>query len=249
MNCLLDNLKPNPIRTEVSMLKAMVIIALFSLAGLCSGQCTKDVDCKGNRICVNGQCVDSGTAPSVPIPAARPEGEASKRGGVVAVSVEPLGIVEYGPTIMAEFGRRAVGFVRLRFANLGILPYVLASNSTDDFIFGIGAAAGFRYYFDHGGDMRGFRIGGSLEYLYIKTEDNEGTNDEYLTHALLPNFDVGYRWIFGNGFILSAGAIGGWEFPIRTTSKNKVTGGPAVYKNSFEASPIGLLTCEVGYLF
>lgn|GEM_PF-5236796 len=34
------------------------ICALLAIAvpqSWCVGQCTKDVDCKGNRICVNGQ--------------------------------------------------------------------------------------------------------------------------------------------------------------------------------------------------
>jgi hypothetical protein len=52
------------------MLRFIGIIAVLSLCALpASGQCTRDTDCKGNRICQNGQCVEPQASPS-PQPAA-----------------------------------------------------------------------------------------------------------------------------------------------------------------------------------
>jgi hypothetical protein len=52
------------------MLRLIGIIVALSLCALpASGQCTKDMDCKGNRICLNGQCVEPQSSPS-PQPAA-----------------------------------------------------------------------------------------------------------------------------------------------------------------------------------
>ncbi|MBM4360526.1 MAG: hypothetical protein FJ096_20665, partial [Deltaproteobacteria bacterium] len=44
---------------------AAVALAPFALLAACSsdeGGCTKDIDCKGDRICASGECVDSSTA-------------------------------------------------------------------------------------------------------------------------------------------------------------------------------------------
>jgi len=46
---------------------ALIIIATVALQGAAaSAQCTKDTDCKGNRICQNGECVAPAPAPPPP---------------------------------------------------------------------------------------------------------------------------------------------------------------------------------------
>lgn len=46
------------------VLTAFSISLLLLNQSLLYAQCTKDVDCKGNRICVNGECVEPSTESS-----------------------------------------------------------------------------------------------------------------------------------------------------------------------------------------
>src|SRR5450759_399849 len=44
--------------------RAMFVVALaLALASEAFGQCTKDTDCKGDRVCVNGTCTDPSAKP------------------------------------------------------------------------------------------------------------------------------------------------------------------------------------------
>ena len=41
------------------MIPAFLMVVLFAIGTF--SQCTKDTDCKGNRVCVNGECVEPST--------------------------------------------------------------------------------------------------------------------------------------------------------------------------------------------
>jgi hypothetical protein len=64
---------------------AVVAVALSCAAGRAGAQCTKDIECKGDRICNEGRCVDPSPAPAVVVPAA---GEAAP-GAAPAVADRP----------------------------------------------------------------------------------------------------------------------------------------------------------------
>jgi hypothetical protein len=66
---------------------AAVAIALSCVAGRAGAQCTKDIECKGDRICRDGACTDPSPAPVVTAPAA---GEAAPLPATTeAVAMEP----------------------------------------------------------------------------------------------------------------------------------------------------------------
>jgi curli biogenesis system outer membrane secretion channel CsgG len=56
----------------MTMNHAMVSAILIVFTGLAAAQCTKDSDCKGSRICVNGVCTDPAAQPQTPPAAAIP---------------------------------------------------------------------------------------------------------------------------------------------------------------------------------
>lgn len=72
------------------------------------GQCSKDTDCKGNRICVKGACVDPTSSPTTPVtPTPVPEASvaAPSEAEVTAcvATLEDLGRL-YGTVIRMEYG-------------------------------------------------------------------------------------------------------------------------------------------------
>ena len=49
-----------------------LLLAVATFGRLASAQCQSDADCKGERVCVNGQCVVPGSASATPEPAPAP---------------------------------------------------------------------------------------------------------------------------------------------------------------------------------
>jgi hypothetical protein len=84
-------------------------VSVFVLgASSAAGQCTKDTDCKGNRICVNGACVDPGPSvnaaePSAPQNTEPPTRPTEAEVKVCVAKLEDLGRM-YGTVIRVEYG-------------------------------------------------------------------------------------------------------------------------------------------------
>lgn len=91
-----------PFALAVSAFCLSVSIGSFAVA-----QCTKDTDCKGNRVCVNGACVDppGGATPSAPAASPDSEATAPSEGEVRAcvAALEDLGRL-YGDVLRVEYG-------------------------------------------------------------------------------------------------------------------------------------------------
>ena len=73
-----------------------------------TGQCTKDIDCKGNRICVKGACVDPSPNANSAEPSATQNNEAPSRPSEAEVKacvakLENLGRM-YGTVLRVEYG-------------------------------------------------------------------------------------------------------------------------------------------------
>src|SRR3954468_7652274 len=51
------------------LLRALVAVSVLAVPGVALAECTKDTDCKGDRVCERGVCV----APADRAPPARPE--------------------------------------------------------------------------------------------------------------------------------------------------------------------------------
>jgi hypothetical protein len=93
---------------QLSAALTLVLCFLLSSAPTALGQCHKDTDCKGNRICVKGSCVDpssSNSMPSSPAPSSDTSPAAPSEAEVTAcvAALEDLGRL-YGTVIRMEYG-------------------------------------------------------------------------------------------------------------------------------------------------
>jgi hypothetical protein len=120
------------------------------------------------------------------------------------------GAALWGLSTTFEWGSRAALEVRLRFPNLGVLPYEMAENLTyedeyNDFKWGLGGAVGVRGYPLRGSVMNRLYIGALLEYYHVN-----GSREAYDWNQgfLIPQAEAGYRWTFKN-FLVGVGLAGG----------------------------------------
>jgi hypothetical protein len=155
----------------------------------------------------------------------------------LALSINPLGFVEFGPLINAEVGltKNLVLNSHIRFATLGLLSYVTAD--WPDRITGLAYGGGVLYFF---GEKRNKPYVGILSE-YQKTKDfweNSSEIDKIITFM----FNGGYRFRFENGFFINTGAFFGlgyshWVWTGSSTQEDK----------EFHAA--GLLEVTLGFEF
>ncbi len=139
-----------------------------------------------------------------------------------ALSLNPLGFIQFGPVINAEFGikENIVLNTHVRFPSVGLLTYVVKYHDDGlDELSGIAFGGGFIYFF--GEYMSKPYIGGMLEYhrtesLYAK---DEGWEWSQIDRSVVFIFNGGYRWRFEGGFFVNTGAFLGaavgnydWEY-------------------------------------
>lgn len=224
--------------------------------------CAKDTDCKGDRICVAGQC----QAPSGAASRAEPSGGASSapsRGALgdvadsmVGLNVDVGGLLFYGPSIDLEVGTRFAVYAEVRAIGFGLVRWAIAGetngehNSVGATDYGLGA--GFRYYFGNKANRQGLYVGGLVEY--ISTDSIANSEDpKYIYHTvdLLLGATVGYRWVFKSGMTLGAGGAVGFVKVLEASSYLEGSGAPlpSGYRNDAADGVGGLLTLEVGYAF
>jgi tetratricopeptide (TPR) repeat protein len=128
------------------------------------------------------------------------------------IHVNALGVLQFGLMPTVEIGRQMSVLFNAHIFAAGALSYLLLpDDENDSFKEGWGGGMRLRYY--PSGAQRGFFFGGGAEYVYIKTADEEDDEAEYITHALVPMGDVGYRWVWGR-FLFAAGGLAGVAVPI-----------------------------------
>jgi hypothetical protein len=64
-------------------------MALWCAAGRADAQCTKDIECKGDRICRDGACTDPSPAPVVAVPGAAGEAPGTQQAPTESVATQP----------------------------------------------------------------------------------------------------------------------------------------------------------------
>lgn len=167
-----------------------------------------------------------------------------------ALSVNPIGFVQFGPIINVEFGivKNLVLNTHVRFTPLGLLSYVVRSDSDGlDKLSGIAYGGGIYYFF---GEKRSKPYTGiTVEYdksdaLYAKDSQWEWSEIDK-TVVLAAN--GGYRFRFLSGFFINTGANFGvalvkwnWEYS-DSTYGNGGTGN--------EVKPFGMLEVTFGKEF
>ena len=209
-----------------SSLWGFILIILLASFPSQSNACTKDTDCKGDRICVQSVCSAANMAPKniVSRPSSDPdeelvdeEGQASAKGeSRTAFHTNLLGLLQYGLTPSLEMGGAQTVLIRSRILNTGYLPYLLAEGEGTIFNFGLGAGLQLRNYFGTT-SQRGPYFGVGIEVIYTKTTlDSENNPEEYKTYSLVPQIELGFRWDFP-GYLLGVGAFLGAQMPVKAT--------------------------------
>lgn len=161
---------------------------------------------------------------------ARIESESPSANSHFNLHVNALGILQFGLVPGVEFGGRHFGLSgRVRVMTTGLLSHLVLADPSDDeeFTSGVGVAAIGRYYSGAGGNMRGFYVGGGLEWLTDRIEDKTDDREAYVTTVLIPQVDTGYRWVWGR-FLLDLGAGVGYAI-VQSATTEDLSGGQDRY--------------------
>ncbi len=127
-------------------LAALVVLLLAGSTAV--AQCTKDTDCKGDRVCVSGACVDATTElPPPPAPAVAPRPDSSPGSspglpadGGWAFPAAIIGFVSSGLVLTLALGSEATRQDQIPSLPLGILATVTAA-AAGPVVFAGGASA------------------------------------------------------------------------------------------------------------
>jgi hypothetical protein len=235
----------------------VAVIAFMTLAAHEALACSSDVDCKGDRVCKNGQCVDpspsqrpaprapQGEPQRVPAEAAAAPSSGPAADKTTSVYVNSLGLLQFGLAPTIEFGSKLAVNARVHLFNTGVLPYVLAGEDTLNFSWGLGA--GLRGYSGQGGNLRGGYWG--VQALYVSWSETWKEKILYETKAVALLAEGGYRWVYPSGFTLGVGIVAG-PAPILDAS-TKAVNGYTLYpgdKNDASTMFIGFLTVDLGFM-
>ena len=194
---------------------AFICACLWSSVGL---TCTKDTDCKGDRICIEGGCTNPTTRERTTNDQKKPEKTGSR-----SFHFNILGLLQFGLTPTVEWGEQTTFLARARILNTGALAYLMSAMEDEDFIVGLGLSGQIRHYLGQQAQDGPF-FGGGLEILYSQSEGDE----TYETYYVAPQFEAGYRWN-QVGYFSSVGAFLGTGLPVHTEGYDDgasiVTGG------------------------
>ncbi len=134
--------------------------------------------------------------------------------GKFALSVEPLGFVQFGPLVNAEIGLtdNLVLNAHVRFATAGLLMKIAFRDEVPDKVENIAFGGGLKYFF--GDNKNKPYIGVMGEFGKRTFVDDQG--EPYETENTMNHFDFimngGYRFRSASGFYLTTGAYVGAEF-------------------------------------
>jgi hypothetical protein len=217
----------------------------------CNPSCAQGEACVGHGICERRAPEDrSVVAPAIsqlPAPAAAVPRSASVDSNL-AFHLNLLGLAQLGPTIALEMGGRTTSLsLRFRAMNAGALSYVIIAKSYDDQTLGFsyGLAAALRFYLGGGGNMRGFFVSPGVEYVSTRVE--EESSIAYNTRLVIPELEIGYRWVFGS-FLVDVG--GGVGYAIVTDANSELlVDGATFYANDAKSQPGALGTVSIGAFF
>jgi len=170
-----------------------------------------------------------------------------------SLSINPLGFIQFGPLISAEFGINSnlVFNTHVRFPSAGVISYIVHEVDDDDSMTGIAAGAGIIYFV--GNNQSKPYIGFLAEFDRTKKvfdvgEDWERAERDNIGVFL---FNAGYRFRFENGYYINAGAFLGTAFSSwerEYTNSSYYVSGPRV-KSGTDMVPFGMLELAIGLEF
>jgi hypothetical protein len=154
-----------------------------------------------------------------------------------ALSLNPLGVVQFGPIVNAEAGltKNLVLNAHVRFAPYGVLSYVVTE--WPDKITGFAYGGGLIYFF---GEKRNKPYVGVISE-YQKNKDIWENSDE-IDKVFVFLVNGGYRFRFKSGFFINTGAYLGFGH------SNWVWTGSYTEEGS-EFQPAGLVEVTFGFEF
>lgn len=166
-----------------------------------------------------------------------------------SVSVNPLGFLQFGPMINAEFGViDHLGInAHIRLTTLGLLSYAIRSSDGGvDELSGMAFGGGPIFY--TGSDRSKFYAGFLMEFestkaVYSKYSPWEWwENEDIIVFAL----NGGYRFLFSSGFFINAGAyLGAYR-----SEYNWYHSDPALGSGGGgDIKPFGMLEVSLGFSF
>ncbi|MFB6343458.1 hypothetical protein ACE1ET_17165 [Saccharicrinis sp. FJH62] len=174
-----------------------------------------------------------------------------------SISFNPLGFIQFGPLINAEFGitDNLVFNTHIRLSSLGVLTYVIKAHDDGlDELSGFGYGAGLIYFI---GENRSKPYAGimldynKLDCLYARNESWEWSET---TKSIVFLFNIGYRFRFEQGFFINTGAFFGaasnkneWDY----TDTSPGSWGSSDYssRSSKSINPFGMLELTFGIEF
>jgi hypothetical protein len=231
------------------------------VSGACVSACNPP--CPAGQHCTAARSCDpdvapapvSLPAPAPPIPTAAAPSTAppeEPRGADThfAAYANVLGFLQFGVVPAVEVGGRNFGVsARARLMQTGALSYLLLADGTDDEVFasGLGLGGHVRYYSGKGGNMRAFYFGGGLEYVSTRVEDTTSDREAYVTSLIVPQLELGYRWVWGNFLLDVGGALG---YAIVTSAETEdLSGGRdrQLYQNNAESTFYAMGTLNLGF--
>lgn len=130
------------------------------------------------------------------------------------VFVDVGGVIGYGARLGVETGVLNSLLLRLHLLNTGIMSHaVFVENENERFDWGFGASVGYRHYASTWGNLRGFYVGGGLDYSASLIESRGDTDLSQIRHSAAPYGEFGYRWVFGS-FALAFGPTLALRYPV-----------------------------------
>ncbi len=171
-----------------------------------------------------------------------------------ALSLNPLGFVQFGPVISAEFGVKddiAIN-THVRIPTLGVLSWVIRDHSDGlDEMSGIAFGGGLLKFF--GENQHKPYMGVLLEYDQFSAEYALGEQWEWYKDekAIVFIFNGGYRFRFGEGFFINTGAYlgaatGRYQWEYSDVSYGTIDSDP---REGTSVTPFGMLEVTVGLEF
>lgn len=168
-----------------------------------------------------------------------------------ALSLNPLGFIQFGPIINAEFGvsDNLVLNTHIRLTTLGVLSY---------FTHGVDIDKDKMKAMAFGGGLTGFLskrqskpyIGFLLEYEKAHKLKDVGQHNEYqvFTKSFIFMLNGGYRFRFDGGFYINTGVLAGFSFAKNNEFYTNSSYSDRTYSGS-DALVAAMLELTLGYEF